>query len=138
MTSAPTGLDLQITSSIPGKFAVERYPALKYLPSVFAPWKAQVLEQRQKDIKLYTELMDEVRGKVARGVAPDCFAKHVLQEQENLGMTDIEIAYTIGSPFGAGVETVWRALAPRITVLTLRVVCRISCELLPCMCQVWP
>lgn len=85
---------------------MERYPALKYVPSIFAPWKANVLEQRQKDIKLYTELMDEVRDKVARGVSPACFAKHVLEEQENLGMSDLEIAYTVGSPFGAGVETV--------------------------------
>lgn len=64
------------------------------------------MKQRHKDIQLYTELMDEVREKVARGVAPDCFARHLLQEQAGLGMTDLEIAYTAGSPFGAGVETV--------------------------------
>ncbi|KAK7418150.1 hypothetical protein QQX98_004125 [Neonectria punicea] len=91
--------------NIPGKFAVERYPLLKYVPAMLAPWKAQVLQQRDKDIKLYTELLDEVRDKVSKGTAPTCFAKHLLQEQENLGMTDLEIAYTAGSPFGAGVET---------------------------------
>ncbi|KAK3354060.1 cytochrome P450 [Lasiosphaeria hispida] len=94
-----------ISVNIPGKFAVERYPALKYVPSVFAPWKAQVLKQRQEDIKLYTELVGEVREKMARGVARDCFAKHLIQEQAGLGMTDLEIAYTAGSPFSAGVET---------------------------------
>ncbi|EFQ26989.1 cytochrome P450 [Colletotrichum graminicola M1.001] len=52
--------------NIPGKFAVERYPVLKYVPSFLAPWKAEVLEQRQKDVQLYTELMDEVRAKVAQ------------------------------------------------------------------------
>ncbi|KAF9872978.1 cytochrome P450 [Colletotrichum karsti] len=97
--------------NIPGKFAVERYPALKHVPSFLAPWKAEVLKQRQKDIQLYTELMDEVRDKVARGVAPECFAKHLLQEQTNLGMSDVEIAYTAGSPFGAGVETSAGSLA---------------------------
>lgn len=97
--------------SIPGKYAVERYPALKYVPSFLAPWKKQVLEQRQKDIQLYTQLMDEVREKVAKGTAPTCFARHLLEEQQNLGMTDLEIAYTAGSPFGAGVETV-RTLLP--------------------------
>ncbi|KAK3389784.1 cytochrome P450 [Podospora didyma] len=91
--------------NIPGKFAVERYPALKFIPTIFAPWKAQVLQQREKDIKMYSELMDEVRQKVARGTAQDCFATHLLQEQQKLGMTDLEIAYTAGSPFGAGVET---------------------------------
>jgi hypothetical protein len=50
--------------------------------------------------------MDEVRDKIARGTSPTCFAKHLLEEQHNLGMSDLEIAYTAGSPFGAGVETV--------------------------------
>ncbi|WQF76450.1 Putative cytochrome P450 [Colletotrichum destructivum] len=97
--------------NIPGRFAVERYPVLKHVPSFLAPWKAEVLRQRQKDIRLYTELMDEVRRKVADGVAPACFAKHLIQEQAALGMTDLEIAYTAGSPFGAGVETSAGSLA---------------------------
>lgn len=92
--------------SIPGRYAVERYPALKYIPSLFAPWKAQVLEQRKKDIKTYTGLMDDVKKRMAAGTLPDCFAKHILEEQGKLGMTDLEAAYTAGSPFSAGVETV--------------------------------
>lgn len=92
--------------SIPGKFAVERYPALKYVPRFLAPWKAQVLEQRRKDIEMYTGLMDDVKQRMAAGVLPHCFAKHLLDEQQNLGMSDLEVAYTAGSPFGAGVETV--------------------------------
>ncbi|KAH7363238.1 cytochrome P450 [Plectosphaerella cucumerina] len=97
--------------NIPGKYAVERYPALKYIPSIFAPWKAEVLEQRRKDIQLYTELMDEVRQKMNRGKAPECFARHLLEQQADLGMTDLEVAYTAGSPFGAGVETTAGSLA---------------------------
>lgn len=93
-------------SSIPGKFAVERYPLLKHVPTFLAPWKAAVLKQRDQDIRLYTQLMDEVREKVSNGTSPNCFAKHLLEEQHNLGMTDLELAYTAGSPFGAGVETV--------------------------------
>lgn len=73
---------------------------------MFAPWKAQVLEQRKRDIRMYTGLMDDVKERMAAGVLPNCFAKHLLDEQHNLGMTDLELAYTAGSPFGAGVETV--------------------------------
>lgn len=76
------------------------------MPTVFAPWKAQVLKQRQMDIELYMQLLNEIREKVARGIAPPCFAKHGLEEQANLGMTDLELAYAISTPFGAGVETV--------------------------------
>ena len=73
---------------------------------MFAPWKREVLQQREKDIKMYTDLLNQVRDEMARGVAPQSFARHVIEEQEKLGMSDIEAAYTVGSPFGAGVETV--------------------------------
>lgn len=92
--------------SIPGKYAVERYPLLRYVPSFLAPWKAEVLAQRAKDVQLYTDLMNEVKRRRVRGVQQPCFATHLLDEQEALGMSDIEVAYTAGSPFGAGVETV--------------------------------
>ena len=65
-----------------------------------------MLRQRQKDIEMYTKLMDEVRDKVAKGTSSPCFAKHILENQEKLDMSDLEAAYTAGSPFGAGVETV--------------------------------
>ncbi|KAI1099041.1 cytochrome P450 [Jackrogersella minutella] len=97
--------------NIPGKYAVERYPALRFIPSIFAPWKAQVLKQRQKDIQLYSELMDEVKDKLAKGVLPTCFAKHLLEEQDNLAMSDLELGYAAGTPFGAGVETSAGSLA---------------------------
>lgn len=85
---------------------MERYPALKYVPSILAPWKVGVLKQRQEDIKLYMELLNEAREKMARGALPECFAKHLVEEQASNGMTDLELAYAAGSPFGAGVETV--------------------------------
>lgn len=58
------------------------------------------------DIELYMQLLDELREQVSRGVAPTCFAKHAIEEQANLGMTDLELAYAVSTPFGAGVETV--------------------------------
>ncbi|KAK7757152.1 hypothetical protein SLS62_000701 [Diatrype stigma] len=98
-------MDRLTSVNIPGKFAVERYPALKYVPSILAPWKAEVLKQRKKDIDLYNILMDEVRNRVAKGISPPCFAKQLLDEQANIGMSDLEVAYAAGTPFGAGVET---------------------------------
>lgn len=65
-----------------------------------------MLKQRQEDIELYTTLMDEVRDRMAKGTLPPCFAKLLLEEQAALGMSDLEVAYSAGSPFGAGVETV--------------------------------
>lgn len=87
---------------------------MKYIPSILAPWKARVLEQREKDVKMYTQLMEDVRQRASRGNAPPCFAKHLLEKQDGLGMTDLEIAYTAGSPFGAGVETVGALLFDQV------------------------
>lgn len=56
---------------------------------------------------------------MARGKAPDSFTKYLLQEQANTGMTDLELAYTAGSPFGAGVETVREPQLPNFYVLLL-------------------
>lgn len=55
---------------------------------------------------MYNQLMDEVKEKKAKGTLPTCFAKHLLEEQQSLGMSDLEIGYAAGTPFGAGVETV--------------------------------
>ena len=91
---------------------MERYPALKYVPSIFAPWKAEVLSQRQKDIDMYLGLVNEVRDKMKRGVAVDCFTTYLINEQKNHGMNNLELAYAAGSPFGAGVETVSMSFQP--------------------------
>ncbi|CCC10889.1 hypothetical protein SMACR_04120 [Sordaria macrospora] len=104
-------MDRLTSVNIPGKFAVERYPALKYVPSIFAPWKAEVLRQRQKDIDMYLGLLNEVKDKMRRGVAVDCFTTYLISEQMNHGMNDLELAYAAGSPFGAGVETSAGSLA---------------------------
>ncbi|KAK7934811.1 cytochrome P450 [Apiospora marii] len=80
-------------------------------PRHVRPWKAEVLQQRQKDIQLYMDLLNDTKDKVVRGVATPCFATHLLEEQEALGMSDLELAYTAGSPFGAGIETTAGTLA---------------------------
>ena len=91
--------------SIPGKYLVESVPALLYLPNFLTPWRTQALAQRKRDIAYLTGLVDEVRDKMKQGRAATSFCKQLLEDQEKLGMSDIEIAYANGSLFGAGVET---------------------------------
>ncbi len=42
-----------------------------------------------------------------RGVANECFAKQLLEQQASgkLAISDLEVAWACGTPFGAGVET---------------------------------
>lgn len=76
-----------------------------YLPHFLTPWRTEAMKQRDKDVKYLTALVEEVRGKMARGVAQTSFCKQLLEQQQKSAMPDIEIAYACGSPFGAGVET---------------------------------
>lgn len=39
-----------------------------------------------------------------RGVAANCSTTYLINEQKNLGMNDLKLAYAAGPPFGAGVE----------------------------------
>lgn len=40
------------------------------------------------------------------GTIPDCLAAQTVTSREQIGMTELEVAYAVSSPFGAGIETV--------------------------------
>ncbi len=61
--------------------------------------------QRQRDIKLLTHLVDDVKARTVAGSIPDCLATQALANQEKSGMSDVEIAYALSTPFGAGIDT---------------------------------
>lgn len=76
-----------------------------YLPNFLTPWRREALAQRAKDINYLTGLVKEVRGKMQNGTAQLSFCKQLLENQKELDMTEMDIAYVCSSPFGAGVET---------------------------------
>jgi len=98
-------MDALTNSNIPGKYMVESIPALLYLPSFLTPWRTAALAQRKIDIDSYTRLVNEVQAKMDKGVAPVSFCRQLLENKSKLGMTDLELAYAVATPFGAGVET---------------------------------
>ncbi|BGP32800.1 hypothetical protein JCM10296v2_004584 [Rhodotorula toruloides] len=98
-------MDVLTSVNIPGKYLVESLPIMLKLPNFLTPWRQYALEQKQRDIDLYLGLVQEVKDKMARGTAPYSFAKQLIEEKEKWGMSDLEIAYTCSTPFGAGVET---------------------------------
>ncbi|KAJ7167708.1 cytochrome P450 [Mycena filopes] len=97
--------------NIPGKYLVESIPALLHLPNFLTPWRTAALEQRARDIEYLTRLVDEVKAKMASGRAQPSFCRRLLEEREKNEMSDLEIGYTCGTPFGAGVETTAGTLA---------------------------
>ncbi|KAI0634094.1 cytochrome P450 [Trametes polyzona] len=91
--------------SIPGKYLVESWPWLLKLPRSLQWFRREPEEHRQRDINLLTHLLDDVKARMADGTAPDCLTTQTIQNQEKNGLSDLEIAYTVSSPFGAGIET---------------------------------
>ncbi|KAM5536851.1 hypothetical protein V8D89_009569 [Ganoderma adspersum] len=91
--------------SIPGKYLVESWPWLLNLPRPLQWFRAEPEEQRQRDITLYNHLLDDVKKRMTDGTIPDCLASQTVTNQPKNGMSDVEIAYAVSSPFGAGIET---------------------------------
>ncbi|KAJ7141223.1 cytochrome P450 [Mycena epipterygia] len=97
--------DFLTSINIPGKYLVESVPALLYLPSFLTPWRTAALKQRTRDIEYLTRLVQEVKTKMENGRAQPSFCRQLLEDCAKNDMNDLEIAYTCGTPFGAGVET---------------------------------
>ncbi|KAJ7707448.1 cytochrome P450 [Mycena rosella] len=97
--------DFLTSINIPGKYLVESIPALLCLPNFLTPWRTAALKQRARDIEYLTRLVEEVKTKMEMGRAPKSFCRQLLEDRDKNDMTDLEIAYTCATPFGAGVET---------------------------------
>ncbi|KAJ6512698.1 cytochrome P450 [Mycena sanguinolenta] len=97
--------DFLTSINIPGKYLVESVPALLYLPNFLTPWRTAALKQRERDTEYLTRLVNEVKDKMDAGRASHSFCRQLIEEREKNDMTDLEIAYTCATPFGAGVET---------------------------------
>ncbi|KAG6804668.1 hypothetical protein H0H93_007438, partial [Arthromyces matolae] len=67
-------------------------------------FRPEVEERRQRDRKLYMHLLNDVRERMQKGNLPECLSSQVAFEQEQIGMTDEELAYALSSTFGAGIE----------------------------------
>lgn len=51
-------------------------------------------------------LFHDVETKMKTGSVPDCLTSQAIADRVQNGMTDLEIAYAVSSPFGAATETV--------------------------------
>ena len=57
-------------------------------------------------MQLLTHLVDDVKTRMQSGTVPDCLTVEALHNQHKIGMSDLFLAYSVSSPFGAGIETV--------------------------------
>ncbi|KAI0038259.1 cytochrome P450 [Auriscalpium vulgare] len=88
-------------ASAPGKYLVEIFPFLLYLPRPLQ-WFRPALERiRARDTRTYLTFY---RAAKEREDPKPCLATYARSE-EGAGMTEVEVAYAISAPFGAGIDT---------------------------------
>ncbi|KAJ7484706.1 cytochrome P450 [Mycena latifolia] len=87
---------------VPGAYMVDAYPFLQYVPG----YLSELRKQHQMELELFSSQLEDVRSQLAasKDMKP-CFAKMILERQEEYGLTDNETAYLAGSMFGAGAGT---------------------------------
>ncbi|KII91472.1 hypothetical protein PLICRDRAFT_696507 [Plicaturopsis crispa FD-325 SS-3] len=98
-------MDYLQSVNIPGKYLVESWPWLLKIPRSLQWFRREPEERQKKDIALLTHLVEDVRKRKAAGTVPDCLTLQTLEGMPNNGMSELEMAYAVSSPFGAGIET---------------------------------
>ncbi|KAI0298398.1 cytochrome P450 [Multifurca ochricompacta] len=95
-------------ASTPGKYIVETWPSLLWLPRPlqwFRPALAALEKIREKDTEVYMNFLNGAKERYEAGIAKDSMATYSLSKGGNQGMTDVEVAYALSAPFSAGVDT---------------------------------
>ncbi|KAF8207028.1 cytochrome P450 [Mycena galopus ATCC 62051] len=90
---------------VPGKFLVESWPVLLYLPRFLQWFRWEPERQRKLDTELYMSLMNNVKRELVENTAQPSMAAYSLAKQAEFGLTDVEIAYSLSAPWAAGVGT---------------------------------
>ncbi|RPD55083.1 cytochrome P450 [Lentinus tigrinus ALCF2SS1-7] len=101
--NAEAGRDFQ-QANIPGN-PVDKYPALLYLPRALQWFRRDGDKAYARAKSLYVELLEDVKDRMATGTAKECMATRGLKDQHSLGFSDLELAFALSAPFGAGIDT---------------------------------
>ena len=74
---------------------VDAFPFLRFIPTVFAPWKSRASAIRNEQQKLYRSLLNETKAKL-RGDKTECFMAKLLEGQVKSGLDEEHVVYTGG------------------------------------------
>ncbi|KAG7095762.1 hypothetical protein E1B28_006467 [Marasmius oreades] len=98
-------MDYLTSVNIPGKYIVESWPWLLKLPRRLQWFRKHPEQRRQRDITFLMHILNDVKARMKSGTIPDCLTAQCLNDLQKIGMTELELAYAVSTPFGAGIET---------------------------------
>lgn len=98
--------------NVPGAYAVESFPFLKYMPTCLAPWKREIMNLGRREAEENMALLEEVKqdiveakweGKeVAASLTRDLLR---MRTEENIPLSDRDLSFVPATLFGAGSDT---------------------------------
>ncbi|KAI0251112.1 cytochrome P450, partial [Lactifluus subvellereus] len=97
-------------SALPGRFLVEMFPWMMYIPERFAKWKREGLKQGEEHHEMFQRLVDRVRADLASGGTRPSFCASLIQEQDRNYLTEPELAFLAGQMYSAASETTVTAM----------------------------
>ncbi|KAL3485851.1 cytochrome P450 [Aspergillus germanicus] len=114
-------LDNLTEMTAPGAHAVDSFPSLKRIPQwLLGNWRSFAKRVFEHDSKVYLELWEDLKQRVDKQEAPDCFCKSFyLNNPEKAGIDNLAAAYTCGGLVEAGSETTATTLNNWVLAMTL-------------------
>ncbi|KAJ2919890.1 hypothetical protein MD484_g619, partial [Candolleomyces efflorescens] len=94
-----------LQANAPGRYLVEIFPILTWLPKPLQWWRREPEEHFADDSKLLLGLANEVKERMNKGLAYSSTATRALEKQGAFGLNDLETAYALSAPFVAGTGT---------------------------------
>ncbi|KAI0116554.1 cytochrome P450 [Nemania sp. FL0031] len=98
---------------------LDMFPVLRRLPDFLVPAKRRARAFHQIEHRTFLDLYLAMKEKVLQGTAPSCFARALVQEQEEEGMSDSYAAYTCGSLLQGGMGSTSETLTGFVKALLL-------------------
>ncbi|GME22808.1 putative cytochrome p450 protein [Neofusicoccum parvum] len=113
--------------NVPGKYMVETFPLLKHIPTILAPWKADIKAHGRREAAANMALVDVVRNDMSRAAAagkpstvPDSLCKMLLElraQGTDIPLSDRDFSFIPASLFGAGSDTTASTLCTALLAL---------------------
>ncbi|KAJ7454160.1 cytochrome P450, partial [Mycena latifolia] len=123
ITVARTTIETAAVATVPGRFLVNSFPSLKYVPSWFpgAGFKRQTKEWRKAVRAMHDLPFAETKRQMESGIAPRSFT---VEHLEGLGNEDVyyqeqNVKATAGTMFAAGADTTVSSLGTFVLAMLL-------------------
>jgi len=97
--------EMLVDYTSPGKYLVEFFPWMLYIPSSLAKWKREARETYHYLTELFERMVHDVEHQIEQGDERPSFAGNLLRERDRNDLSDSELAWLSASMYLGGSET---------------------------------